>query len=123
MYLFSDLVYFLIYYMIGYRRKVVSDNLHSSFPEKNEAEIMQLTKKFYHHLCDISIESIKGFSMSPQELILRHHILNPELAEYYYSKGLSVITVPGHYNNWEWGFAIARIADKISYCGFLQTYE
>lgn len=118
MYLFSDLVYFLIFYLIGYRRKVVSENLRSSFPEKNEAEIRQLTKKFYHHLCDISIESIKGFSMSPQELILRHHILNPELAEYYYSKGLSVITVPGHYNNWEWGSLSPGLQIKYPIVGF-----
>jgi Kdo2-lipid IVA lauroyltransferase/acyltransferase len=103
MYIFSDMIYFLIYYMIGYRRKVVTSNLQSSFPEKNEAEIRVITKKFYHHLCDISLESIKGFSMSPQELISRHHILNPELADYYYDKGISVIAVPGHYNNWEWG--------------------
>ncbi len=59
MYLFSDVVYFLVYHVIGYRRKVVSENLRSSFPEMNETAIRSLTEKFYHHLCDISLESIK----------------------------------------------------------------
>jgi KDO2-lipid IV(A) lauroyltransferase len=79
MYAFSDIFYFLIYYLIGYRRKVVMLNLSRSFPYKNANEIHLLTKKFYHHLCDISLESIKGFTMSPKELIRRHHVLNPEL--------------------------------------------
>jgi KDO2-lipid IV(A) lauroyltransferase len=99
----SDLVFFLIYHLIGYRRKVVIANLKSSFPEKDENEIRLLTIKFYHHLCDISLESIKGFTMSKHELIRRHHILNPELADHYFNKGVSVIALPAHYNNWEWG--------------------
>ncbi len=103
LYLFSDLIYFLLYYGIGYRRKVVAENLSSSFPDKDAAEIRLLTKKFYHHLCDISLESIKGFSMSPEELVRRHHILNPELADHYYNLGISAIALPAHYNNWEWG--------------------
>jgi len=103
MYAFSDIFYFLIYYLIGYRRKVVMLNLSRSFPYKNANEIHLLTKKFYHHLCDISLESIKGFTMSPKELIRRHHVLNPELLVPYLIKGVSTITVPGHYNNWAWG--------------------
>jgi len=103
MYILSDLVFFLIYHLIGYRRKVVAANLSSSFPGKSENEIRLLTVKFYHHLCDITLESIKGFSMSPDELIRRHHILNPELADHYFNKGVSVIALPAHFNNWEWG--------------------
>jgi KDO2-lipid IV(A) lauroyltransferase len=102
-YVFSDLIFFLIYHIIGYRRNVVAANLCSSFPEKDKAEIRLLSKKFYHHLCDISLESIKGFSMSKADIVRRHRILNPELADYHYNKGVSTISVPGHYNNWEWG--------------------
>jgi KDO2-lipid IV(A) lauroyltransferase len=103
MYVFSDVMFFVIYHVIGYRRNVVLVNLCSSFPEKNKDEIHLLTKKFYHHLCDISLEGIKGFTLNEKELIRRHHILNPELADYYFDKGVSTIAVPGHYNNWEWG--------------------
>ena len=103
MFIFSDFVYFIIYQLVGYRRKVVLANLSSSFPEKSSREIKLLTQKFYHHLCDISLESIKGFTMRPEELIQRHHILNPALADHYFDRGLSTIAVPGHYNNWEWG--------------------
>lgn len=103
LYVFSDLIYLLVYQVFGYRRKVVDANIRSAFPEKNKSEIRMLTKKFYHHLCDISLESIKGFSMSPGELIRRHHFVNPELADHYFAKGISAIALPAHYNNWEWG--------------------
>ncbi len=103
MYIFSDLMYFLMYHVSGYRRKIVAANLISSFPEKDQHEIRSLTKKFYHHLCDISLESLKGFTMSPEELVSRHHILNPGIIDHYFGQNRSVIAVPGHYNNWEWG--------------------
>lgn len=118
MYVFSDLVYLLIYYVIGYRRQVVATNLSSSFPEKNDDEICQLTKKFYHHLCDITIEGMKGFTMNKAELISRHHILNPELADHYFDTGVSTIAVPAHYNNWEWGSMSPGLQLKYPIVGF-----
>jgi KDO2-lipid IV(A) lauroyltransferase len=103
MYFFSDLVYFFLYHVVAYRRKAVELNLKNSFPEKDQKEIHKLMKKFYHHLCDISLESLKGFTMSPKQIVKRHHILNPELADKFFGQGISVIAEPGHYNNWEWG--------------------
>jgi len=102
-YIFSDCMYYLVYYVIKYRRNVVKTNISSSFPDKSEEEITVLTKKYFHHLCDISIESIKGFSMSAKELIRRFHIRNPEIIHSFLHNNISIIAVPGHYNNWEWG--------------------
>jgi len=118
MYFFSDFVYLLLYYVIGYRRKVVSTNLSKSFPEKSANEIKAIERKYYHHLCDISLESIKGFSMSPKEIIRRHRILNPELANHFFDRKLSVISVPGHYNNWEWGSLSPGLQLKFPIVGF-----
>ena len=53
LYIFSDILYPVMYYIIGYRRKVVRTNLRNSFPEKTEAELIIIEKKFYHHLCDL----------------------------------------------------------------------
>lgn len=118
MYFFSDLMYLFLYYMTGYRRKVVEDNLRNSFPGKDKEELKKLIKKFYHHLCDISLESLKGFSMSPDEIRKRHHILNPELADFYADRGISVIAAPGHYNNWEWGSLSPGLQMKFNIVAF-----
>lgn len=76
-------------------------NLTSSFPDKTEKNIRQITRKFYNHLCDIIVESVKLFSISKQEIAKRFVVNNPEILRPFFDKGRSVIIVGGHYNNWE----------------------
>jgi len=102
-YLISDGLYFVLFYLVGYRKKVAFNNLRRSFPDKSEKEIKKIRKKFYRHLADILVEGIKGFVMTKKQIYKRHHITNPELAQKYIDAGQSVIGVVAHYNNWEWG--------------------
>jgi KDO2-lipid IV(A) lauroyltransferase len=90
-------------YVLRYRKQVIISNLKASFPEKTSQEIKKLAKRYYHHLCDITLESLKGFSMTPEEVKARHKVVNPELATKFLTQGKSVIGVPAHFNNWEWG--------------------
>lgn len=101
LYLLSDFVYFVMYRMVGYRKEVVSTNLKNSFPNKSEHELKKIMSDFYHHLCDIIMESIKGFTISENQLRKRLIIKNPEFSNYFADKGQSIIFVGGHYNNWE----------------------
>ena len=101
LYRISDVLFYLVYYLIGFRKKVVFQNLTNSFPDKSSAEIKQLAKKFYRHFCDLIVESVKLFSISEEELVRRSKFKNPELLDHYYVKGQSIIIVAGHYNNWE----------------------
>jgi KDO2-lipid IV(A) lauroyltransferase len=101
LYLLSDFLFFLFYKILGYRKSVVNRNLRKSFPGKSPAEIEQIQKDFFIHLCDIIVESIKLFSISIEELQSRFKIVNTEILEKYHQQGRSVILVGGHYNNWE----------------------
>ena len=101
LYLLSDFVYFVMYRMVGYRKEVVFTNLKNSFPNKSEQELKKIMSNFYHHLCDIIMESIKGFTISENQLRKRLIIKNPEFSNYFADKGQSIIFVGGHYNNWE----------------------
>jgi KDO2-lipid IV(A) lauroyltransferase len=87
--------------IIGYRKDVVFSNIKNSFPEKSNDDLVIIMSNFYHHLCDIIFESIKGFTISEKELKKRLVIKNPELSNNYFNKGKSIIFVGGHYNNWE----------------------
>lgn len=102
LYVISDGVYFLIYYLAGYRKKVVFSNLRNSFPEKSEKEIEIIAHKFYHYLCDILVESLKAFSMSETNVVKRYSYENTEFLDDLCRQGKSVVCVGGHYNNWEW---------------------
>jgi KDO2-lipid IV(A) lauroyltransferase len=102
LFLFSDLLYIFFYYFPGYRRKVVRTNLRNSFPEKSEKEIISIEKKFYHHMCDLFIETFKMTHLSTKELLRRVPLTNPGVLEKLYNEGRDVTAVLGHCGNWEW---------------------
>jgi len=98
----SNVLYFFLYRIFGYRKKVVITNLRNSFPQKSEVEIRKIAGLFYRHLCDVIVESLKSFTISQQEIFQRLVLTNPDLLNSYYDKGKSIILSGGHYNNWEW---------------------
>lgn len=102
LYLKSTVLFYLVYYIIGYRKKVVKGNLHLVFPKKSEAEINAIAKKFYQHLCDMVFESIKSISISEKELAKRFQYENLDYLDKLYAEGKSVLLMCGHYASWEW---------------------
>ncbi len=99
----SDFAYLLLYHVFAYRRKVVNENLRNSFPEKSPAEIKKIERKFFRHLTDVMIETIKEFSISKKAIKKRFKFTNPELFQEHYDNKKSVMMTMGHYNNWEYG--------------------
>jgi len=102
LYLFSDLLYYILYYVIKYRRVVVNTNLKNSFPEKKEEELRSIEKKFYRHLADLIIETLKLTHMSKNEQNKRFTYSNLDIIYKLNEAKRDVIAVLGHYNNWEW---------------------
>lgn len=102
LYLLSDVLYFLLYYVTGYRKKVVFKNLQNAFPEKTEAERLSIAKQFYRNLTDIVVETIKLAAISPEELHKRVKILNPEVISAATNQGKIALALGGHQCNWEW---------------------
>lgn len=102
LYVLADVAFVLAYYLIRYRRKVVRNNLTTSFPEKSETEILQIEKGFYRWFCDYIFETIKLLSISRSELERRFTITNSEEVEACFREGQSVAGILGHYCNWEW---------------------
>ncbi|MBK5285452.1 MAG: lipid A biosynthesis acyltransferase, partial [Bacteroidia bacterium] len=97
LYLFSDFLYFVLYRLLAYRKKVVTENLKKSFPQKSEDEIKKITEKFYSHFCDIFVESIKTFTASEKYITSRVNVVNGEFLERYFQQNRSVILATGHY--------------------------
>lgn len=104
LYVLSDGVYGLLFYVTGYRKKVVLKNLRNSFPEKTQEEINIICKKFYHYFCDLTLETFKTLTISKEKMLKRcslepgAKILFDQLA----ATNQSVIIVMGHKGNWEW---------------------
>lgn len=95
------LSYYLIYYVIGYRKQVVRENLSKSFPEKTEKERLQIEKSFFKYLADLIFEIVKLSSISEKELRQRVKFKDLSQLEAYFKRGESVLACTGHYGNWE----------------------
>ena len=68
----ADFVYFVLYRIIKYRKKVVINNLRNSFPEKTDKELQAIAQKFYRHLSDVFIEAILNLRLSKDKLLQRY---------------------------------------------------
>ncbi|HTA62228.1 MAG TPA: lipid A biosynthesis acyltransferase, partial [Bacteroidia bacterium] len=69
MYRVSDLFFIILYYVLGYRKKVVMENLRNSFPEKSEQELKKICFDFYRYLCDLFLETFKTLTVSKKTML------------------------------------------------------
>ena len=102
LYVVSDGLYYLLYYIIRYRRKIVRKNLTESFPTLKGKEILQVEKKFYRYFTDQVLESCKMATISPEEMKKHMKFTNIEAANTVFKEGKSIALYMGHYGNWEW---------------------
>lgn len=110
LYGFSSFLYFLGYYVAGYRKKLVRKNLKNSFPSKTRDEIITIEKRFYKNLCDYSVETLKLLTLSEDQLKKRMRYTNPEVVHAYRDQHKSVLLLSSHQFNWEWLLASGMLS-------------
>lgn len=102
----SDFLYVIINYVLGYRKKVIIENLQFAFPEKSDDEIKIIRNKFYKHFCDLWLETVKMYSLSEKRMQKRMTLSGAEVLTKHYPEGRSAVLLTVHYNNWEWSAAM-----------------
>lgn len=111
LYVISDILYFFVCHVAHYRKAIVRKNLTASFPDKSEAELRRIERRFYAWFCDYMVETLKMFSISEKEMRRRMRFEGAEAFNEDFKNGRSVTIYLGHYCNWEW---IASIALHLS---------
>jgi KDO2-lipid IV(A) lauroyltransferase len=96
----SDLAWFIIYYLVGYRKEVVLQNLRIAFPEKTEKERIAIAKRFYLHLTDTFMETIKMISISEKKFESMCEMDLSKVIELAH-RGANIQFHAGHQFNWE----------------------
>ena len=102
LYLFSNLLAFLLRRVFKYRLAVVRGNLKKSFPNYSDLERYKIEKKFYLNFSDVLLENLKLVSVSKITLQKRMKLLNPEVINKLAKENKGAILIGAHYNNWEW---------------------
>lgn len=100
-YVFSDMLFFIVFHVLHYRRRTVWVNLVTSFPEKPEEELLDIERRFYRWFCDYIAETVKLLTISRSEIRRRMVFKNPEVIDRCVASGQSCAVYLGHYCNWE----------------------
>ncbi|KOY85130.1 hypothetical protein AD998_02255 [bacterium 336/3] len=114
LYLMADFLYFLAFYVIGYRKEVVWQNLKNAFPNKTDKELKIIQKDFYKHLAEVFIETLKILSISKKELEKRFVVRNIEILKERLDEGKTVLVLTAHLFNWEWLSLITSLKQPYS---------
>lgn len=123
LYVISDIIYVVMYRIIGYRRKVVRENIKGTFRDMSEDERRKIERDFYLHFADYIVETIKILHISDKEMRRRMEFVNAELIDKYTSQGRSVMLMLGHFGNWEWVPSVTLWIDKGSNIQMGQLYR
>ncbi|MDT0551789.1 lysophospholipid acyltransferase family protein [Urechidicola vernalis] len=115
LYLISDFLYLILYYGIGYRKKVVYDNLKLALPNKSEKELLKIRRQFYVHFTDVFMEMIKSISISEKNVHERFVFEDVDVLRELGNKGRSIVLVGSHYANWEWMVSMNNLVDHEAY--------
>jgi KDO2-lipid IV(A) lauroyltransferase len=102
LYLLSDILYYLLYHVAGYRKNVVRKNIKLSGLVKTKKEALAIERKFYRYLCDLFLEMIKVKGMSKNDMMRRFKLTNPSILKDFARMNKSVFVMAGHYGNFEW---------------------
>ena len=114
LYRISDLIFLILFYITGYRKQVVMQNLQNSFPEKNQTELKIIARSFYKNFVDNWIETIKLLSISKKTLNKRI-TANVEVFHQLHKKGKSVQLNLGHFFNWEFGSLYMSLVSRFPF--------
>lgn len=112
-YIFCSFLYYIGYYLIGYRKKVIFQNLSRSFPHYTQQQLTLIAKQYYGFMIDTSLEAFKVLGMSKNTIRKRVVIENWELIEPFQKAQQPFLFVMGHYGNWEWMGQGLQLSGKV----------
>ena len=120
LYIMSDFVYFILNYVLKYRKTIILQNLSNAFPDKSEEEIKLLRKKYMKIMADLILESVKSSHLSEKAILKRFKFSKLELVHKLYDNNKSVFVVCGHTGSWEMSGMILPLITKYKCFGIYQ---
>ena len=111
LYIISDFVSFILFHFIGYRKKVVLDNLKLAFPNRPEKELLKIRRQFFTHFTDVFMEMIKSITIS-EKSVHKHFVFEDlDVLHKIGKKGKSIVLMGSHYANWEWMVSMNNLVE------------
>lgn len=105
----APFVSFVLHRLLRYRRKVILQQLHDSFPSYSDKQIRGICHRYYDHLAEMIINTLSLAGMTDEK---RRQSTEFALSEGFHSEieGRNAVVLTSHYGFWE-----------VAYNLFLQT--
>ena len=96
----APFVAFIMGRVAGYRKAVILKQLHDSFPDKSEAEINAICRRYYDHLAEMVVGTLSLAGMTNRR---RRKYSEFNLTEQFHDiiAGKNVVVMTSHYGFWE----------------------
>lgn len=102
LYLPASLLAFLARDVFRYRRRIVHANIEACFPQLSAGERARIERRFYRHLADYVVETVKLPLISRAALKRRMRFRGVSLIDRAIEQGRDVVVYTSHFGNWEW---------------------
>ena len=107
----STVLFVLAYYLVRWRTALIDKNLKNAFPDLSATERKKIARSHVRSVIDTTFESLKGNTISTEELGRRVRFTNIELLNDYADQPLFI--VGAHQGNWEWQLlALSNVLDQ-----------
>lgn len=102
LYFLANGLYIIVFHIVQYRIKVVSNNLTHAFPARTPSEIYAISKQFYQNLVDWFVEIAKTPGFDKREMLNRCRIIQNDDLEDLQNETDGAVILTAHLGNWEW---------------------
>src|SRR3989339_193 len=109
LFLISELITFVVFHIIGYRKKVVYNNLTKSFPNYNPEKIKFIARKYYRHMSVMMVENIYLRFVSDTRFKPRLIIENKQIFDQLFEKKKNIVVMLAHFGNWEFAAGLSKL--------------
>lgn len=110
------MVNFVVFKVIGYRKKVLWDNVSQAFPNYTIAQQNQIIKDFQRGFCDHWLETLKLLTLTESQ-ISKRITGNWDVLNDYAAQHKVVHVLMGHRFNWEWFSTACHLNTTVQFAG------
>lgn len=119
-YLFSDLIAWLLHRVFAYRKEVIIKNLEFALPQLSESERLNLLRPIYRNFSDILLESFKSSFTSSKKINDRYKFISNTEFENETNLKNGIVVFAAHYGNWEWGTITLQVQTPYQVIGLIK---
>ena len=109
-------LFFFTYHILGYRKKVVLENLKEIFPQRDNHSISPMVRDIYMNFSQLWVEILQTWRLDENYIYRNFNIHHWNIVEKALEQNRGLILITGHLGNYEWAvhYCILRLKNVLA---------